>query len=289
MNPPKKNPTLTTLTFIFILCFISATLLAFVAALLKPRQEQAKSDYLVRQLLLSARILNYDGTFLLNGKPAIYQDGQLIPTDHPPHATYEQIQAIYTTRVTPMLCDEKGEIFTFEEKGLNYIHYFDTHRKEGFSHLPNKLFYRITANNNPDQIYGITLPISGFGLWDAIYGLITLEGNANTILGFTVYGQQETPGLGGEISEPWWQKQFQGKQVFKDNLQGKVEFQVAPLGIDVVKPGKLEMMNARQRKTSVDGITGATITSEGIMSAIRDSLVPYRNLLIKQHDTYTHD
>ena len=63
--------------------------------------------------------------------------------------------------------------------------------------------------------YGYVIPINGYGLWDAIYGYLGLETDANTVLGMTWYDQKETPGLGGNIALPQWQEQFKNKVIFQ--------------------------------------------------------------------------
>ncbi len=287
----KKRSSLSTLTFVFVLCLVCAVLLAVVSTALKSKQDQAKANYLIQQLLVSARILNYQGYFEIATEEAKMQfavfDGEkLIPSEKKMKATTAQIKTVYDKRVKPMLADISGKSFTFEEVGLEYGIYFDKHKKEGFSGLKYKLYYEISANGDDNKNYALTFPISGFGLWDAIHALISVEPDCTTILGFSCYDQKETPGLGGEIAEPWWQNQFYQKKIFLESKDGKINFPVAPLGIDVVKPGKMDTLSKQQKKSSVDGITGASITSNGIMQAIQKSLEPYRNLLIRKRTDY---
>ena len=257
-----------------------------MSTLLKSKQRQAKADFLVTQLLLSARILNYDGYFEIlakdgSTKPAIFDNGRLVESFEKVKATTAQIKTIYNNRIHPMLCDESGTSYTFEEKDIDYPIYFDENKKDGFAHLDYKLYYKVTANGDKNKLYGLTFPITGFGLWDTIHALLCVQPDCNTILGFSCYDHKETPGLGGEISEAWWQNQFYGKKIFRADKNGNVDFSMAPLGINVVKPGQLETLNKRQKNSSVNGVTGASITSKGIMQGIKNSLAPYRNLLLR--------
>jgi Na+-transporting NADH:ubiquinone oxidoreductase subunit C len=95
----------------------------------------------------------------------------------------------------------------------------------------------------------VVLPVYGYGLWSTMYGYISLSGDASTVRGITFYSHGETPGLGGEISSPSWQKRWEGKRVFDDNGEVKLH---------VVKPG------SAGGPYVVDGISGATLTSNGV-------------------------
>lgn len=98
----------------------------------------------------------------------------------------------------------------------------------------------------------LVLPVSGYGLWGIMYGYLALESDGNTIRGIGFYEHQETPGLGGEISNPRWQAQWPGKQVF--GTEGDVAFRV-------VKGGG-------SGDFAVDGLAGATLTSRGVENMI---------------------
>lgn len=97
------------------------------------------------------------------------------------------------------------------------------------------------------------LPVYGAGHGGMIEAMIALRGDMNTIAGLTVTTQVETPGLGARIEEPAWQASFAGKSVRDDS--GAMRFSVA-----------------RGHATSefeVDGITGATRTSNAIQRIVR--------------------
>lgn len=109
------------------------------------------------------------------------------------------------------------------------------------------------------------IPVRGKGLWGPIWGYIALEEDYNTIYGANFSHQSETPGLGAEISTREFQKQFIGKQIFDEQYQF--------VSINVIKgeppPGALH---------AVDGISGGTITSEGVDTMLEDVIgayVPY--------------
>ncbi len=103
----------------------------------------------------------------------------------------------------------------------------------------------------------IILPVYGKGLWSTLYGFLALKSDATTIAGITFYQQGETPGLGGEITNPRWQKLWQDKQAFYAN--GKVAISVIK---GVVRP------DAPKAAYQVDGLSGATLTSRGVNNLV---------------------
>ena len=61
------------------------------------------------------------------------------------------------------------------------------------------------------------LPIEGMGMWGTMYGFLALDRDGNTVRGLTFYEQKETPGLGGEISNPQWQALWVGRKAYDAN------------------------------------------------------------------------
>ena len=95
------------------------------------------------------------------------------------------------------------------------------------------------------------VPMVGKGLWGPIWGFVSLESNLNEIYGASFDHQGETPGLGAEINTTPFESQFDGKEIL--NEEGEM------VSVLVRKGGALEG-NDHQ----VDGITGGTITSNGV-------------------------
>lgn len=104
------------------------------------------------------------------------------------------------------------------------------------------------------------IPLRGAGLWGPIWGYLSLEEDLNTVYGAVFDHKAETPGLGAEIKYPIFTDQFKGKKILDD--QGNF------LGIDVRKGGSTT-------DYEVDGISGGTITSDGVEVMILDCLKSY--------------
>lgn len=104
-----------------------------------------------------------------------------------------------------------------------------------------------------DEIKRYVFPVHGYGLWSTLYGYVTLEKDLNTIYALKFYDHRETPGLGGEVDNPKWQKQWKGKKLF--DLNGEVKLSVIKGN---VIPGSTD------EQYQVDGLSGATLTSNGV-------------------------
>ena len=67
-----------------------------------------------------------------------------------------------------------------------------------------------TAQSSEGKRY--ILPMQGPGLWGTIAIMVGFEEDLSTFSGLAIVSQNETPGLGARIEEPWFTKQFQGKK-----------------------------------------------------------------------------
>lgn len=114
------------------------------------------------------------------------------------------------------------------------------------------------------------IPMIGNGLWGAIWGFVALEDDFNMVYGASFDHATETPGLGAEISLPMFQDPFKGKQILDD--QGNYK------SIEV-KKGGAEDGNPHQ----VDGITGGTITSDGVTEMLQRTLKVYHRFFNKNN------
>ena len=110
------------------------------------------------------------------------------------------------------------------------------------------------------------LPVSGSGLWGAIWGYISLDDNGSTVYGAYFSHASETPGLGAEIAKEDFQDKFVGKQFFVNDTF---------LPIKIMKSGQ----HPNDESDYVDGISGGTTTSKGVESMIDNCLRPYEAYL----------
>ena len=110
-----------------------------------------------------------------------------------------------------------------------------------------RIYFAIDAN---DQVRQIILPIFGYGLWSTMYAMVAVETNGQTVWGISFYEQKETPGLGGNVANLNWEKQWRGKKIFSSD--GEV-------GLHLVKPDGRNLDDQE-----ISALSGATITTRGV-------------------------
>ena len=109
------------------------------------------------------------------------------------------------------------------------------------------------------------IPVYGMGLWGAINGYIAINADKSTVFGTYFDHESETAGLGAEIKDNRaWQNLFQGKKLCAQD----------PNKIALAVSKKVE-----DPATQVDGITGATLTSNGVTEMLQTCLGAYMNFL----------
>jgi Na+-transporting NADH:ubiquinone oxidoreductase subunit C len=131
----------------------------------------------------------------------------------------------------------------------------------------DSVFYYIASAKETNQKVGYVLTATKSG-----YSV-----NVKTVVGLTadfkikkikVIDQTETPGLGAEIKDnKEWKNQFVGKSIY--DAAGEYT------GIGVIKGG------AKEPTWQVDGISGATITADGVGEMLTRGLNYYAPVLDK--------
>jgi Na+-transporting NADH:ubiquinone oxidoreductase subunit C len=111
------------------------------------------------------------------------------------------------------------------------------------------------------------LPVRGMGLWDAIWAYVAVDENL-TVKGIVFDHKAETPGLGGDINTAFFEDRFMGEDIF--DSAGIYQ------GLSVVKSYK-----GGDLKTDgqVDGLSGATLTCNGVTTMLVDGMKPYEEYL----------
>ena len=127
------------------------------------------------------------------------------------------------------------------------------------------------AEINSEKYYIIEL--RGTGLWDAIWGYISLKSDFNTVNGVSFDHKGETAGLGAEITKDWFKESFKDEKIFNSN--GEL------VGIKVLK-GNNDPNNIDKDDHEVDAISGSTITGDGVTAMIYERVnnyLPYLSLI----------
>lgn len=122
----------------------------------------------------------------------------------------------------------------------------------------DRLYPIFEAEKDGEKLF--VLPVVGKGLWGPIWGFIALADDYETIVGTSFDHKGETPGLGAEISQSFFEKRYNGEKIAID---GKFT------PISVVQNG------SGSETQKVDGITGGTITSKGVERMVNETMEVY--------------
>jgi Na+-transporting NADH:ubiquinone oxidoreductase subunit C len=104
-------------------------------------------------------------------------------------------------------------------------------------------------------VVGYAVGIAGKGFWAPIAGIIGLKPDRRTVTGIAFYEQNETPGLGAEITKPAFRRQFEGLEL----APGPQPISIRPYG-------------AQLDKYAVHAISGATQTCMRLEVLINEDL-----------------
>ena len=129
--------------------------------------------------------------------------------------------------------------------------------------------YMYTNEGNPEKYDAIIVPVYGFGLWDYIWGYVALEDDFNTLKGVSFDHKGETPGLGARITDLPVQQRYKGKKIYNDS--GEL------VSVDMVKGENHSNLGEHE----VDGLSGATMTANGVNEMLTKYLTAYQSYLKK--------
>lgn len=218
-----------TIIYASVIVVIVAFALAFTSASLKPAQNKNIELDKMKQIL---HALNVD----TKGQKA------------------DKVYAKYVT--ADQILNTEGKVIA-QEGGFKINMAKEMHKPANERQLP---LYVCNVDGQTKYV----IPVSGYGLWGAIWGYIGLNDDKNTVYAVYFSDESETPGLGAEIASAHFQGEFPGKKVLKDN-------QIA-LGVE--KYGKVT-----DPTYQVDGVSGGTITSKGVDAMIKNCMGQYNKFL----------
>ncbi len=241
MNTEKNSYTV---IFATVMVVIVGSLLAFLASGLRPRIDENERFEKQQNILYAMGVSQNEDAGSVN----------FIPTDvvEEEFSKYIKQQLV----VVGSESKERDEAYLIDmKKQLNIIKNGDE------AELP--LFI---GEKEGKQYY--IIPMYGKGLWDAIWGFISLDENM-VVQGVVFDHKGETPGLGSNIKLRFFMDDFTGESVLDGNRYA---------GISVVK-GNNDPLNNDKEDNQVDALAGATITGNGVTAMIKETLKLYKPYL----------
>ncbi len=229
-----------TMAVAFWLCLVCAVLVAFSAVALKPLQEGNKAADMRRNILEVVGFwkegMDLDEAFKrFELKVVDLETGEIAQRIDP--STYDMRKAAKDPNLSKPLPKDKDMAQIKRRPNYAMVYFF---------------------KDEKGDLKAIVLPVWGYGLWSTLYGFLALEPDCNTVIGINFYDQKETPGLGGEVVNPNWRALWKGKKIYDAS------------GVPVLRLVKVSVNPSQEgAEFLVDGLAGATLTSNGVSNLIR--------------------
>ena len=229
-----RDSTSNTLTIAIGLSLVCSILVAGAAISLRPIQEANEVRFRERIILDVAGLLEPDAE-VQTGMERI--EARIVELE-----TGDYVQSIDPQEFDPLAAANDPQLSTAvpEELDIGKIR-----RRAIYAPV-----YLVSEDGELSQII---LPVRGTGLWSTLYGYLALEPDGETVSGLQFYDHAETPGLGAKIEDAAWQALWPGTKLADDSGEIRVA---------VVRGGATT-------EYEVDGITGATRTSNGVQNMVR--------------------
>ncbi|REJ88198.1 MAG: Na(+)-translocating NADH-quinone reductase subunit C [Planctomycetota bacterium] len=256
----KPNSTSGTFLIALILCLVCSVVVSSVAVGLRGRQQENKRQKLRRNVLIAAGLWDADaGNEQIDEK---FEQVETVLVNLPPREESGigdgEVEGLLNTTIDVGTYDAR-KASTQPVSSVEIPPELDLAGIKRRERVAPVYVVRDEAGN----FSKLVLPVNGKGLWSTLYGFIALDADLVTIRGITFYDHAETPGLGGEITNPVWQQQWDGKIAFDEDGRP---------WIDVVKGSVVPGNPAADRQ--IDGLSGATITSVGVENLVNYWLGP---------------
>ena len=233
------NSTRYTIVFATVVCVVCALLISVAAVTLQPRQKANARLYMEKNVLIAAGLV----------KP-----GEDVGRQQVERFFQTDVRARLVDFVTgELLAEDKADARNYDQRaarndpGASRV---APANNAGVGRMPNiGVVYFVSKDGQVEQL---VIPLEGLGMWGTVYGFMALGRDASTVRGLTYYEHKETPGLGGEISNPAWLALWQGRKAYDEHGMPR---------LSVIKGGAGP---AEKDPLHVDGLSGATITSNAI-------------------------
>lgn len=139
--------------------------------------------------------------------------------------------------------------------------------------------YKVNSEVFSGVVDAYVLPVYGSGLWDNIFGYVAIAKDKKSVKGVVFDHKAETPGLGARITD---NKGNTGDaNAFQERFAQRLVYNEAgEVGIKVLKGEKNAI--AEEDKFSVDGLSGASMTTGGLNRMLAEYLAYYKPYLTKK-------
>lgn len=191
----------------------------------------------------------------------------------------DDILAVYDQRISSLVVDYEGNEITTDAKG-NPVVAEKVNVLKNYKLDPKDRQYPVFKLKNAadtTKIEAYILPVYGAGLWDKIWGYVAIDSKLETIVGVSFDHKAETPGLGQRIATPEIQNRYEGKKIY--NESGELVSVNMMKGEHGGGASSIEYFEGKPHQ--VDGMSGATLTGNGLNQMLKAYLESYQNYFKK--------
>ncbi len=189
-----------------------------------------------------------------------------LPEDESQALRGPAIDTMYAERVEVIVIDDAGELLA-DKKIEDVLAERKVAKTEGRdAHL-----HAVYLRKDGQAIGAYAIEMSGKGLWGPISGYLAIAPDGVTVSGATFFAPKETPGLGYEITADTFIDQWKGKKIYDGSK---------PRPVRVVK-GTAENICPGATEFCVDGVSGSTLTCNGVDQMVKDAVETYNPYLAR--------
>ena len=245
---PQRDSLAGTIIVTAILCVVCSLAVSSAAVLLRPRQEANE--------LLDQKINILDATGLAIGEYGV--QAKELKTDQIDELNEwisSKLVDLETGEYTDVIEIDKYDMLEAADSPEYGVKIENPQFDPGEKRRPNimKIFFVTRPGSKTPQ--QVVFPVYGKGLWGTLYGYLAVKSDLETVQGITFYQHKETPGLGGEVDNPSWKAQWEGRKLFDEEGNPSAMVFKGPAPSD--------------DPYAVDGLSGATITGRGVTALLR--------------------
>ncbi|AKP51361.1 NADH:ubiquinone reductase (Na(+)-transporting) subunit C [Cyclobacterium amurskyense] len=239
------------ITFSVILTVVLGLLLSGTSEILKPIQKKAEELDTKKQIL-----------------------GAVLPADEIADMKPEEVNEYYASRISSTVVNIEGEEITEQDGVAITAETVDVGKN--YKKAPEERLFPVfiyLEEGSEDAALAYILPVYGSGLWDKIWGYVALKTDMDTIEGVTFSHAGETPGLGARITSTDVQQRYHNKSIY--NEAGEL------VSVSMQKGEGKDYSNDPHK---IDGMSGATITGDGVNKMLKNYLEYYQSYMDKKKE-----
>ena len=182
--------------------------------------------------------------------------------------TPDEILSLYSEKMTSMVLDISGN--EISSNGEDRLIAEEVNIQKNYKVDKNERQYPVFMfSEDGSSVDYYIFPMFGNGLWDWISGFVALDNNLNKVVGVAFDHKAETPGLGARISSDEIQGRYKGKEIF--DIEGNL------ISVKMLKKENNPALSIHE----VDGMSGATITANGLNDMMKNYLDSYLPFILK--------